>query len=97
MVIVNPIPGQEVYNGRFLISERAAVQAASTQLVRQTVRDLLEDPERLDDLRQRARMLAKPQASSDITELIFKLIEEREAEAAVSAFSMNTKLIAAEA
>jgi processive 1,2-diacylglycerol beta-glucosyltransferase len=74
MVIVNPIPGQEDYNARYLIAERAAVQAIAPSQVRQTVRDLLENPERLADLRNRVQSLARPSAAQDIARLIFQLI-----------------------
>ncbi len=77
MVIVNPIPGQEAYNARFLLSQGAAVQASAPETVRQTVRDLLENPERLDALRRRNAELAHPNASIDIARLLFRLADGR--------------------
>jgi processive 1,2-diacylglycerol beta-glucosyltransferase len=91
LVIVNPIPGQEAYNARFLLSQGAAVQAGSTKLVRQTVRDLLEDPERLTALRERIAALAHPDAAWDAARLLIELADRARGrlpeEAAVGAAS----------
>lgn len=75
LVIVNPIPGQEAYNARYLLSQGAAVQADSPATVRQTVRDLFDNPERLEAMRRRAVELAHPDASLDIAALLCRLAE----------------------
>ena len=75
LVIVNPIPGQEAYNARYLLSQGAALQAGSPETVRQTVRDLLENPELLEALRQRNGELAHPQASRDVARLLCDLAD----------------------
>ncbi len=77
LVIVNPIPGQEAYNARFLLSQSAAVQATSTETVRQTVRDLLENPEQIETLRRRNGELAHPTAAWDIATLLCELADGR--------------------
>ena len=77
LVIVNPIPGQEAYNARFLLSQSAAVQATSPATVRQTVRDLLEKPEQIDALRRRNGELAHPNAAWDIANLLCELVDGR--------------------
>ena len=77
LVIVNPIPGQEAYNARFLLSQSAAVQATSPETVRQTVRDLLENPEQIDMLRRRNSELAHPTAALDIANLLCELADRR--------------------
>ena len=79
LVIVNPIPGQESYNARFLLAHGAAVQAGSPETVRHTVRDLLDNPARLAGLRQRVAELAHPGAALDISRLLFTLCDESEA------------------
>lgn len=79
LVIVNPIPGQEAYNARFLLAQGAAVQAGSPETVRQTVRDLLESPDRLQALRRRSRELAHPTAALDVASLLFDLADAHRA------------------
>jgi len=74
LVIVNPIPGQEAYNARFLLSEGAAV-SASLDTVRQTVRDLLDNPDRLDAIRTRQAELAHPQGSLKTAQLLLELAD----------------------
>jgi processive 1,2-diacylglycerol beta-glucosyltransferase len=75
LVIINPIPGQEAYNARYLLSQGAAVQASAPETVRQTVRDLLDNPERLEILRQRCAQLARPAAALDIAKLLCDLAD----------------------
>lgn len=77
LVLVNPIPGQEAYNARFLLSQGAAVQAFSSDTVRQTVRDLLENPDQLAAFRRRSMELAHPSAALDIASLLFELADEQ--------------------
>jgi processive 1,2-diacylglycerol beta-glucosyltransferase len=81
MVIVNPIPGQEMYNARFLLSNGAAVQAGSPAMVRQTVRDLLERPQQLAEMAQRAGALAHPEAAERIARYLLDLDQAQELEA----------------
>ena len=73
LVMVNPIPGQESYNARYLLAQGAAVQATAPETVRQTVRDLLESPDRLAALRARISELARPTAAHDIAKLVLAL------------------------
>lgn len=75
LVIVNPIPGQEAYNARFLLSQGAAVQAASPDTVRQTVRDVLENPDQLEAMRRRNAELAHPLAALDTASLLIELAD----------------------
>ncbi len=73
LIMVNPIPGQEAYNAQFLLSQGAAVQAASAETTRQTVRDLLDNPERLEMMRRRAGELSRPSAAVDIARMLLGL------------------------
>ena len=79
LVIVNPIPGQEAYNARYLLSQGAAVQAGAPETVRQTVRDLLENPDRLEALRRRTAELSHPKASVEIAQLLLEFADRRAA------------------
>ena len=88
LVIVNPIPGQEAYNARYLLTQGAAVQAGSPETVRQTVRDLLENPEQLAALRRRSAELAHPTAAVEISQLLFELADQHRARSEQRATSL---------
>ena len=81
LIIVDPIPGQEAYNARFLVAQGAAVWAGSYETVRQTVRDLLENPERMDAIRRRCSELAHPNAARDVARLLIDLADRNQAAA----------------
>ena len=89
LVIVNPIPGQEAYNARYLLSQGAAVQAGPIELLRQTVRDLLDNPDRLAALRGRIAELAHPEASMDVARLLCDLADQARQEPGLQAAPMS--------
>ena len=70
MVIVDPIPGQEIRNKNFLEEQGAAVQIENFAQVGPTVEQLLKFPAKLASMRQAALSQAKPNAASDITKLV---------------------------
>ena len=70
MVIVNPIPGQEVKNTDFLISHKAAIKAKDPRDVARHIGDLISSPDELNYFRQRMSNLCKPQAAFDIAQRI---------------------------
>ena len=88
LVIVNPIPGQEAYNARFLVAQGAAVWAGSYETVRQTVRDLLDNPEQLAAIRRRCAELAHPDAALDVATLLLQFADGTVPPAAKSSVSM---------
>ncbi|MDD5772860.1 MAG: glycosyltransferase [bacterium] len=73
MVIVNPIPGQEESNSRFLVKNGAAVRVDDINELGGTVKMLFNDPEKLQKMKQAALKLAKPMATRDIGNIIFEL------------------------
>lgn len=76
MVIVNPLPGQEAMNTRFLLMEGVAVKAEDPDDIAALVKELLYNKNKLDAMRQRALALAKPDSSLAIAGLIFKLADK---------------------
>lgn len=89
LIMVNPIPGQEAYNARHLLAQGAAVQADAPETVRQTVRDLLDDPARLAALRQRISEVAHPDAAMDIAQLLIDLGKRQSEDSARSLMAAN--------
>lgn len=70
MVIVNPIPGQEMRNTDFLIQQGIGIRVHDVGDIGEEVELLLRSSERLTDMRKAALAHAKPHASLDIARLI---------------------------
>jgi processive 1,2-diacylglycerol beta-glucosyltransferase len=66
LVIVNPIPGQEERNADHLLEEGAAIRCNNLPVLSYKIDRLLDDPGRLEALRQGTRRLARPTAAADI-------------------------------
>lgn len=66
MVIVAPLPGQEDRNTGFLLNSGVAVKVDKPEFLIATVRQLLNNPLRLETMRQMARYYGKPNAAQDI-------------------------------
>lgn len=73
MVIVKPIPGQEVNNTNFLTSKAAAIKVDEPKEVHRIIDELLKDKAKLAHLAQAAAKIAKPNASLDIAKLLLVL------------------------
>jgi len=70
MVIVNPIPGQEMRNTDFLMKNGIAIRIDNTGDIGEEIELLLRSPERLGAMREAAYVHARPHAASDIAKLI---------------------------
>lgn len=66
MVIVNPIPGQEVRNADYLLEEGAAVRCNYPTTVGYKIESLLADPDRLARMAEAARRVGRPDAGADV-------------------------------
>ncbi len=63
MVIVTPIPGQEERNADYLLEEGAAMRCNDLEIIDYKLDRLLSDPGRLDQLRNNARRVGRPDAA----------------------------------
>ncbi|GMV81071.1 MAG: hypothetical protein AMXMBFR7_22550 [Planctomycetota bacterium] len=70
MVVVHPIPGQEERNADFLLECGVAVRPHGTAQLIFKVRELFQEPERLERMRFAARHAARPQAQDSIARAI---------------------------
>lgn len=70
MVIVDPIPGQEAKNARFLVEEGLALQADKPGDVGHIVEKLAGDTKRLSRMRQAAMKYSRPNAAYEVAKLI---------------------------
>lgn len=75
MIILQPIPGQEERNSRFLIQHRAALKAETMEEVAEMVRHLLHRPELLQMMRESAARLGKPYASLQAAGIILDYLD----------------------
>lgn len=71
MIIVRPIPGQEQKNTEFLLSQGVALRAQDREDIAALVRELLlNNNNKLMEMRARAAEFKKPNAAMDIAELV---------------------------
>lgn len=75
MLIITPIPGQELCNARHLLAQGAAVQLSSPQTARDVVAQLLKDPRRLQRLREQAARMAHPDSALQAARLLLDLAD----------------------
>jgi len=73
MVIVKPIPGQEASNAAYLTERGAAIRTEKPRRIYALVEKLLEDKVKINQLRESAGRIGKPNASLDIAKLVLDL------------------------
>ncbi len=66
MVIINPIPGQEVRNADYLLEEGAAVRCNYATTVGYKLDQLLADPGRVERMAANANRIGRPNAGRDV-------------------------------
>ena len=67
MVLIHPIPGQEVRNSDFLLEEGAAVRCNYQTTVGYKIDRLLAEPDRIKRMAKSARRIGRPEAGQQIT------------------------------
>ncbi len=90
MVLINPIPGQEVRNSDFLLKEGAAIRCNYATTVGYKIDCLLDDPERLRRMAANASRLGRTDAAQKIVAAVLAepdvpLWISRDAQAAIRA------------
>ncbi|MGP5165563.1 MGDG synthase family glycosyltransferase [Arthrobacter rhombi] len=66
MVLVNPIPGQEVRNGDYLMEQGAAVRCNTISTIGWKIDEVLRDPGRLQRMQAAAQKTGRPDAATDV-------------------------------
>jgi processive 1,2-diacylglycerol beta-glucosyltransferase len=66
MVLIHPIPGQEVRNSDFLLEEGAAVRCNYETTVGYKIDQLLAEPDRITRMAESARRIGRPEAGPQI-------------------------------
>lgn len=72
MLMISPIPGQEMCNARYLVAHDAAVQLGDPHIAGETLSQLLHHPARLRQLREHAGRIAHPDSALRIAELLLE-------------------------
>lgn len=73
MIIVHPIPGQELKNTEFLLNQGVALRAEDSEDIAALVQELLLHSNKLTEMRLRAAELKKPGAALDIADLVLNM------------------------
>jgi len=66
MVLVNPIPGQEVRNGDYLMEQGAAVRCNTAATIGWKIDEVLREPGRLQRMQAAAQRTGRPDAAADV-------------------------------
>jgi processive 1,2-diacylglycerol beta-glucosyltransferase len=74
MIIIKPLPGQEMNNTQFLMNEHAAVKLDRAKDIHSVVEELLGDPAKLSSLAKAAARIGKPDAAFDIAKFIIEKV-----------------------
>lgn len=77
MIIVNPLPGQETHNTRFLLEAGVALKADDLTRLKDLAQELLDNPAKLDELRKKAASIASADSALKIARLILKMIKQK--------------------
>jgi len=75
MVIVNPLPGQEISNTMYLVEKGVAVKSDDPKKIHLIIDELLSNPGKLSRMREAAAYIGKPQSSMNIAKLVLKLAQ----------------------
>ena len=74
MLVINPIPGQEEENAEFLEAHNVAVWLRKEEDPNKVINDLFSHPEKLEEMKENAKLLAKKNSTSDICNIIMNEI-----------------------
>ncbi len=72
MIIINPIPGQEVENAEFLESKNIAIWLRKNDDVNEVLTNLFESPTKLKEMKQNTKLLANINSTRDICDILLK-------------------------
>ena len=72
IVVIDPIPGQEVENASFLEENGVAVWIRKKDKPKEILKDLFSNPDKLKSMKIKAKLLAKRNSTKDICETLLK-------------------------
>jgi processive 1,2-diacylglycerol beta-glucosyltransferase len=72
LAIVNPIPGQESRNSDYILENQAAIKIGQMATLPYKLTSLLDNPQRLGQLKTNARKISRPRAAAEIVSRFLK-------------------------
>lgn len=72
MIIINPIPGQEVENAEFLESKNIAIWLRKEDDINDILTKLFKSPTKLKEMKQNTKLLANINSTRDICDILLK-------------------------
>ena len=70
MLIINPIPGQEEENAEFLESKWVGIWIKKDTDVNTLLNSIFSNPDKLEKMKQNTNILAKPNSTKNICEIL---------------------------
>ena len=74
LLVINPIPGQEEENAEFLEAHNVAVWLKKKDDPDTVIQELFSNPQKLEEMKQNSKLLAKKNSTKDICEIIMELL-----------------------
>ena len=71
IVVINPIPGQEEENATYLEENKVAIWIKKDDDIEKNLNDLFSSPDKMQEMKIRARLLAKKNSTKDICKILF--------------------------
>ena len=72
MIVINPIPGQEEENAEFLESKNIAVWIKKSDNSKEIIKNLLNNKEKINIMKENTKILARPNSTRNICDILFK-------------------------
>ncbi len=72
MVVINPIPGQEEKNAKFLVKNGIAIWIKKEDNIEESLKNLFSDPEKLETMKENTEKLAKIHSTQAICDILLK-------------------------
>ncbi len=73
IIVINPIPGQEEENAEFLEKNGVAIWIKKDDNIKEVLTDIFSNPDKMKEMKIRARLLAKKNSTQDICKIILDL------------------------
>lgn len=74
MIIINPLPGQEIRNTEFLVKNGLAMGIDSTENLVSRIKQLISDKAQLSKMRETAKKIAKPNSAKHLVNYLCKYV-----------------------